>query len=295
MPSRGQSIVAIYEAYDVVAEDYKTGDVANHTIRLIKDGVLTVPTNTPTEISAASRPGAYGLVLTTTEATAHVVDVGGVSSTANVRILPATYTFEQLPTAVAGAANGLLILANQARFVTLFDTPIGNSAWTIGNLFALVDAWADSGRLDLILDAILAASLSAGEVESLWSGLTEVEITIRPGDDYDPTTRPFRISVEGGPDLTDATVQFVITCAGTSTGTIQTEGDGTITGSGTALDPWIVTAGRLESEETDKLTEPGVETGRMVATLDSGDIYTFPFDWKINVSKEVQPVEPPAP
>jgi len=109
MASRGQTITIEYYAWDTAANVYKTGDVANHTLRWTKDGTASAPTNSPAEVDATNKPGAYKLVLTGTEATCDIGILGGKSSTANIVLAPTHVSFEQLPTAAPDAAGGLPI------------------------------------------------------------------------------------------------------------------------------------------------------------------------------------------
>ena len=115
MSSRGQSVVLTYIAWDTSANAGKTGDVANHTLRWIKDGTSSVQTNSPSEIDATNAPGAYKLTLTTAECTCDTGTLVGKSSTANVAIIPVSIAFEQLPTAAAGAINGLPTVDSSGR------------------------------------------------------------------------------------------------------------------------------------------------------------------------------------
>lgn len=115
MPSRGQSVVLTYIAWDTSANVGKSGDVANHTLRWIKDGTSAVQTNSPSEIDATNAPGAYKLTLTTAECTCNTGTLVGKSSTANVSIIPVAIAFEQLPTVAAGATTGLAILDASGR------------------------------------------------------------------------------------------------------------------------------------------------------------------------------------
>ena len=111
MASRGQSIVVTYVAWDTINNVGKTGDVANHTLRWIKDGTAAAPTNAASEIDATNVPGVYKITLTTAECTCDSGTLAGKSSTANISIMPKDVTFEQLPTAAPGATNGLGILS----------------------------------------------------------------------------------------------------------------------------------------------------------------------------------------
>jgi hypothetical protein len=108
MASRGQSVTITYVAWDTSANAGKAGDAANHTLRWVKDGTSSAPTNAPAEVDGANAPGVYKLALTAAECTCDVGTLGGKSSTAGVAIIPLSISFEQLPTAAPAAANGLL-------------------------------------------------------------------------------------------------------------------------------------------------------------------------------------------
>ena len=107
MASKGQSLTVQYVAWDTSANAGKTGDVANHTLRWVKDGTSAEPDNSPAEVDAVNAPGVYRITLTAEECDCWVGTLCGKSSTANVSIMPLTVTFEQLPTADAGANGGL--------------------------------------------------------------------------------------------------------------------------------------------------------------------------------------------
>jgi hypothetical protein len=112
MAIKGQSITISYVAWDAGANAYKTGDVANHALRLIKDGgASAATTNSPSEVDATNMPGVYKLTLTATEMTANAIRVSGKSSTANIVLLGfSDIVTEQgvLPGGTtAGANNGL--------------------------------------------------------------------------------------------------------------------------------------------------------------------------------------------
>jgi hypothetical protein len=84
---KGQSITIQYEAWDTSANDWKAGDVANHTLRIVKDGGSPAPPgNSPSEVDATNQPGVYELTLTADEMNANVVSVRGKSSTADMMV-----------------------------------------------------------------------------------------------------------------------------------------------------------------------------------------------------------------
>lgn len=107
MASRGQSLTITYVAWDTSNNAGKTGDGGSHTLRWIKDGTSAAPNNSPSEVDSTNVPGVYKITLTAGECTCNVGVLAGKSSTANVSIIPVTVTFEQLPTAAAGADGGL--------------------------------------------------------------------------------------------------------------------------------------------------------------------------------------------
>jgi len=135
MASRGTSITITYVAWDTGANAGKTGDAANHTLRVVKDGVSAAPTNAPAEVDATNAPGVYKLTLTATEATADVVVLTGVSATANVSIIPVTVTFE---TVMRGTDNAALAsVATEAR---LAELDAANIPTDLANIIAYVDS-----------------------------------------------------------------------------------------------------------------------------------------------------------
>ena len=107
MPSYGQTVTLEYWAWDASANTFKTGDVANHTLRWVKDGTSAAPANSPSEIDSTNAPGVYKLTLTASEASCQVGTLCGKSATANVVILGQQLAFENLPTASPAASGGL--------------------------------------------------------------------------------------------------------------------------------------------------------------------------------------------
>lgn len=122
MASRGQTITIAFVAWDTVANAGKTADSANFTLRWVKDGTSSAPTNAASEVDSTNAPGVYKLTLTATECTCNSGVLCGKSSTSGVSIMPLSVTFEQLPTAAPAATGGLpTVDANNA--VTLPAKP----------------------------------------------------------------------------------------------------------------------------------------------------------------------------
>jgi hypothetical protein len=110
MAIRGVSVTISYVAWNTSSNSGQTGDVGNHTLRVIKDGTPAAPTNSPAEVDAAHCPGIYSLTLTATEMTCDTMVVAGKSSTAGVTLIPVQITTEHgvLPTVQQGNAGAVL-------------------------------------------------------------------------------------------------------------------------------------------------------------------------------------------
>jgi hypothetical protein len=112
MASRGQALTLAVYAYDTAAPGPKTGDAANLTLRLVKDGgTPAAPTNAAAEIDATNLPGWYQVALTAGECTCHSLVLGGKSSTSGVVVTGTQVTFEQTAAETA-AAWGASVVGN---------------------------------------------------------------------------------------------------------------------------------------------------------------------------------------
>ena len=89
----GNTLTVPYVAWDTDANAPALNDAANHTMRLIRDGVAAAPTNDPVDVEN----GACALTLTAVEMQAGTVMVEGTSITPNVIILPLTIITERGP------------------------------------------------------------------------------------------------------------------------------------------------------------------------------------------------------
>lgn len=187
MASRGQSLTLTYIAWDTSSNNGKTGDVANHTLRWIKDGTSSAPTNSASEIDATNAPGVYKITMTTAECTCDTGTLAGKSSTANVALIPVCISFEQLPTAVPGANTGLPILdsnlnvnanAKQVNGTNLTARDIGASV--------LISSGTGTGQLSVTSGVIssnmtqIDGALTSGNNATLY--LKQLNINNNNGD-----------------------------------------------------------------------------------------------------------------
>lgn len=168
MASRGQSITVTYVAWDTVANAGKTGDVANHTLRWVKDGTSAAPTNSPSEVDATNAPGLYKLVLTASECTCDFGVLAGKSSTTGISIVPVAVSFEQLPT-VAPAANGGLPTVDANNYVA----GIQGTKNQLDDLNDLADGVTVATNNDKT-----GYALSSAGVQAIWDALTSALTTV---------------------------------------------------------------------------------------------------------------------
>ena len=110
MALRGTAVTIQYLAWDTANNVGKTGDVSNHTLRLIQDGTAAAPTNSPAEVDATNCPGVYKLAITAAEMEYNVITLAGKSSTANISISPVIMTTE-------GNIEGTLNLTEVMRII----------------------------------------------------------------------------------------------------------------------------------------------------------------------------------
>lgn len=84
----GQKIAVF--AWDTVNDTEKTGDAANITAQISKDGGATAPSNdvNPAELDAVDAPGVYLFDLTQEETNCDLLILFAVSSTANIKLEP---------------------------------------------------------------------------------------------------------------------------------------------------------------------------------------------------------------
>ena len=91
MPVSGGALTAVH-FFATDADGGKTGDKAQFTLKLVKDGVLDGVDGSITEVDATNAPGMYWVPLTIAENTGSMITLCGVSSTAGVTINPISWT-----------------------------------------------------------------------------------------------------------------------------------------------------------------------------------------------------------
>lgn len=105
MATRAKAFYARYKAVNATTGVPMPGDVANHTLRWVKDGTPSAPTNSPSEIDATNLPGVYQVLITAQEADADSGHLSGTSSTSDIVIIGTEYAFETDPARVISGGN----------------------------------------------------------------------------------------------------------------------------------------------------------------------------------------------
>ncbi|HUT35047.1 MAG TPA: hypothetical protein VNE39_16270 [Planctomycetota bacterium] len=221
MASRGQSLTLTYIAWDTAANAGKTGDAGNHTLRWVKDGASAAPTNAPGELDATNAPGVYKLALTAAECACDVGVLCGKSSTASVVLIPATMTFELLPTTPPAANGGLATVDGSNRVAGVQGTlnTLDELAESLGAAADWTEAERRQVRKALGVDGEGAATSGEGNLDAALTrleallGLPVVAQTTVAGAGQDIVR--FRgdtvpIAFDLGRDITGASLAFTV-------------------------------------------------------------------------------------
>lgn len=254
MATRGVSMTVQYRAWDTSANAPKTGDVANHTLRWIKDGTAGAPTNSPSEVDATNAPGVYKLTLTATEADADIGDLAGKSSTANVVLIGPQIQFERLPNAAPGA-NGGLATVNASNLIA----GIQGTVTDFDELVAQAPSEADIA--DAVCDEALAGHTTAGTVGKTLSDVLD-DVTGLNGDAMRGTDSAALASVCTEARLAEldaANLPADVAAVNTTLGAA---------GAGLTAIPWNAAwDAEVESEVADALTAADVLVGADVGSI----------------------------
>jgi hypothetical protein len=164
MSVSGAALTVTYMAWDGSAGAGKTGDAANHTLRLVRDGVETTPSGTPAEVDAANAPGIYRLALTGAENTGTGMALVGKSATAGVVVVPTAWHNLDAAVGTREASGAAASAASDIRGGT-------------ETLESLADAVAG---IDVSgVAAAVVAALNAAHGEGLWTSAAVATVTVQ--------------------------------------------------------------------------------------------------------------------
>jgi len=145
MAVKNKPITVTFSVVDVSTGLGKTGDAANLTIKLVRDGVVAAPTNTPAEVDATNAAGTYKIALTASEMNCDAIRVAGKSSTANVQVIPCDVPIQSIDVNVAsfGGNASIATAAGANGFIGANVEAIGGDTTAgenLGYAFANTDA-----------------------------------------------------------------------------------------------------------------------------------------------------------
>jgi hypothetical protein len=145
MAVKNQAITIKFSVVDVSTGLGKTGDTANLTIKLVRDGVVAAPTNAPVEVDAINAPGTYKIALTASEMNCDAIRVTRKSSTANVQVIPRDIPIQSIDVNVAaiGGNEAIATSAGEYGFISANVEAIGGDTTAgenLGYAFANTDA-----------------------------------------------------------------------------------------------------------------------------------------------------------
>ena len=214
MAIKNQSITITYTAWDTVNNAGKTGDSANHTLRLVQDGTEATPANSPSEVDATNLPGVYKITLTAGEMNYSTVTLGGKSSTSGIVIIPVNIVTEQGNFAtVTGKTNNLPAspagVGDAMTLTSAYDA--AKTATQAGDKMDIVDAPSATGA-NALADALLKRDWTSVTGEATRSCLNAFRI-LRNARSVSGST----LLVKKEDDLTDAWTASVSTSASAET------------------------------------------------------------------------------
>lgn len=171
---KNQASQGIYlYAHDTANDVPKTGDAANITAYISKDGgAAATSTNSVSEISATNMPGVYWLSLTQTETNANQLAIKGKSSTSDVQVdpilistvIPADYKAD-----VSGLATAAGLSAIQGDVsAILLDTGTDGVVLSTAQMQAIADEVLKRGvsNVDTAADEFSLGALIIGTFKS---------------------------------------------------------------------------------------------------------------------------------
>jgi len=152
MAVKNNAITVTLSAVDVSTGLGKTGDAANLTLKLIRDGVVAAPTNAPVEVDAINAPGTYKIALTAAEMNYDTVRIAGKSSTTNDQVIPVD--IRTLPISFyQGNIN-----ANMRLIAST-----GNEGNTF-NLYNMAQDYGADGKISAAIPDVVTAKVGDGHI-----------------------------------------------------------------------------------------------------------------------------------
>jgi len=184
MPIKNQGLTVNFFVLDTSNNIGRTGDIANLTMRLIKDGgASAAPGGAITEPDSTNMKGIYEIALTAAEMNANFTALHGVSSTADTMVVPLFLTTERgdistIDTVVDAIKLKTDLLAFTSGNVHSHTKAQDNIALTAQQKLD-VNTEADTALVDINLDHLLFVAGGGTEVtdNSLFAKITSKSAT----------------------------------------------------------------------------------------------------------------------
>ena len=202
------SQIAAVFAWDSANNAPKTGDAANITAQISKDGGATAATNdtNPTELDATDAKGIYLFDLTQAETNGDLIIISAVSSTASIDLDPVVvYTVRDiealLPAALVGGRMDSDVAAIQADAITaaaIATDAIDADALATDAAQEIADEILKRG-VSNVEDSADATSLAAIILAILESSVAGTTWTIRKTDNTTFVTKTVTVDASANP------------------------------------------------------------------------------------------------
>jgi hypothetical protein len=127
MPVKGEAVTVYYQAINTNDGTPRTGDSANHALRVINDGVLSTIAASPAEVDATNAPGIYRITVAAGENTGVMSGVVGKSSTSNTILSPVQWTNEVNVAQIDATGRGVIETAIENKKNDVADAVLGRN------------------------------------------------------------------------------------------------------------------------------------------------------------------------
>lgn len=220
MALKGAALTVNFTAWNTSTNALMTGDSANITMYIVKDGgvAAAVSPGTVTEVDATNMPGVYEIALSTSEMNADFVTVGGTSVTGSVEIMPQYVLTQEVWSEAARTVTAATNITSDASAINVtsgvVDTVTNATQLNGAATVVLTDATSDVVIADAVWSASQATYTSAPSMGFLASEIAlilqdtgnSIPNLINGLNDFDPAADTV-VNVTNVATLTNHTAQ----------------------------------------------------------------------------------------
>lgn len=185
MAIKGAATYRTYYALDTGNTTYKTGDSANHTLKVVADDTEGSVAASPTEVDSTNCPGLYLVLVAAGENSGNSMTLHGKSATADVVIIPVNWENVVNLTHIAGVAVSTTTAQLGVNVASLSNDVITSAKFDETTAFPLKAA--DSGstyiaRTGADSDTLETLSDQIDDTCTLGTGASANTYTVVDGD-----------------------------------------------------------------------------------------------------------------